>query len=489
MDAPAYSLEPNGLWFQQNTLLMPHAESAMGVLFYVDHTGRVYSLPTDQLPPAADPNDFHVNPLHAPPSLSIAAQSRILHLLTAPTDAAYLDAMPRISYGLQMRPGIFYDTGAFEGGSTAFRPGKIALDGSTDAHNRGRMFFNELENELQSMPARMQFNGAFGFWGIDLGQAYVDVLHLQDNQLRGRSAYIRSYAGNDGLLIGKAETAFGDLGSSPMLIATGGLPIGAVGIISESTNTFTSVSQLRYTRHWNNDALETTLSVEENRFIGDVDFGNQTPHFWPSFVGRVRLLGNNNFDSLQLAGLVRPIGFNNTAFEDHSTTAWGLSLIGRLCNESRRDAVYFGITGGNGIGGYIYGDIRAAVATSPTSIIGLDNFGAYAAYQHVWSQSGATMNLSSNLAYGYASADVFALSDNRRLHQAWCNLLWNASDNSAFGIEYQYGRREIGSGVDGDNHRIMFVAQFSTSTGRELAAQRESYLRDAGVRPIQSRRL
>jgi hypothetical protein len=142
----------------QGVTLGRYAVTGMGVRLYADDTGRLYNLPLDQLPPAADPNDFHADPLHAPPGLSMGAQSRLLHFLTAPTCAAYSDRMPRISYGLQMRPGVFYDTGAFVGGTTAFRPGKIALDGSTDVHKRGRFYFYLLP---RSQRYRL---GALGDW-------------------------------------------------------------------------------------------------------------------------------------------------------------------------------------------------------------------------------------------------------------------------------------------------------------------------------------
>jgi hypothetical protein len=488
---PECTLPCRGALSHQGVTLWPYSETRMGATLYTDETGRLFNLSLDQLPPAADPNDFHVNPLHTPPGLNLAAQSRLLHLLVAPTCASYSDSMPTISYGLEMRPGFFYDTGAFESEKTDFRPGKIALDGSTDAHRRGRFYFYELPDNLQSLPARMQFNAAFAeFLNADFAQAYVDMMHIGDNTLRGRSAFIRAYAGDDGLLLGKAETAFGDLGSSPMLVATGALPIGAVGIVDEATDAFTSVAQVRYTRHWNNDRLETTVSVEENRSLGDVDYAGEIEHFWPSVVGRLRVTGDNGFNSFQLAALVRPIWFNDDTFNDHAVTGWGVSAIGRLCNEARTDALYFGVTGGQGIGGYIYGDIRAAYVPTPTSIRTLDNFGAYVAYQRAWAQFDVTRNLSSNLAYGYTSSDTTSSTDNRRLHQAWCNLLWNHSDNSAFGIEYNYGRREVGDATSGDNHRIMFVAQFSTDTARKQSSE-QSYARrqQSTNRPIQWRRL
>lgn len=476
----------------RNAALWEYTETAMGVTLYEDETSRLYVYPVDQLPIAADPNDFHSNPLHAAPAIGVAAQSRLLHFFTAPACAAYDEWQPPIAYGLQMRPGVFYDTGAFENESTMFRPGRIALDGTPDARRRGRIVFHDMPSELKKLPARLQLTTAFnGRNNFDVAQAYVDAMHLGDNKLRGRSAFVRAYAGDDGLLLGKAETTFGDLGSAPMLIATGALPIGSVGIVNESTNALESVPQLRYTRHWNNDSLETTFALEENKDLGDVDFNGEEEHWWPTFVGRVRLQSETDeFNSFQVAGLLRPIGFNDFNFEDHAVLAWGLSAVGRLCNEERTDAVYFGVTGGEGIGGYIYGDIKAAEVTSPTSISALSNFGAYVAYQRVWARRGVTENLSSNVAYGCVASDTLAPTDNRRLHQAWCNLLWNASDNTGFGLEYQYASREVGSGNRGDDHRIMFVAIFSTDSDREEnAEQTYRHTQETDIRPIQWRRL
>jgi hypothetical protein len=470
-------------------------ETPMGVRLYADPDGLFYSSSADQLPPAADANDFHNNPLHAPPGLSMASQSRLLHFLTTPWGAPYDANAPRQSFGLQARPGLFYDTGAFEGGSTAFRPGTIALDNTDAARTRGRTYFNEFPDTLESLPARMQYNIAFDdTYGVDHAQAYVDAVHLNDNSLRGRSFFLRGYVGDDGILIGKAETTFGDIGSAPMLIATGALPIGSVGIIDEGENASTSVPQIRFTQHWYNDRLESTVAIEENSSIADIDYGGQVEHIWPSFVGRIRLKGDDDFNSCQLAGMARPIGINDPTFIDHSVTAWGISLIGRFCNQARTDALYFGVVGGEGIGGYIYGDIRAAIVPTPTTITKLDNFGTYVAYQHVWSPQDTTMaatrNLSSNVAYGYVSSETFAPTDNRHLHQAWCNLLWNATDTAAFGIECQYGEREIADGNQGDNFRIMFVAQISAPTSKALNAQQSlSRREETSQKQLQTRRL
>ena len=62
--------------------------------------------------------------------------------------------------------------------------------------------------------------------------------------------------------------------------------------------------------------------------------------------------------------------------------------------------------------------------------------------------------------------------DNDMLHQAWINLLWNVTDVTAFGFEYQFGSREVGDGRDGDDHRIMAVLQLRPNVTTESRSAR-----------------
>lgn len=129
-------------------------------LFY-DFQSRQYRLPPDELPPAAAPNDLRANPLVSDPGLSVASQMRALQFLALPLGTSYAEGLPTTSYALQVRPGVYYDTGAFESSPTRFLPGNIALDKTDAARTRGNIVFNDLGNNLQSTPIRGQLNNTF----------------------------------------------------------------------------------------------------------------------------------------------------------------------------------------------------------------------------------------------------------------------------------------------------------------------------------------
>lgn len=448
----------------------------------------------DLLPPASDPNDFQTDSLHNTKSLGTAHDPIVLRLFRGSDVTSETD--PKVRYGLQARPGIFYDTGYVSG--ETFNPANIALDGEDEAHLRGQINFKDLSSSLENVPIRFQQDVQLTrFFGIDNGQAYFDLINSNGNDFQFRNAFIR-VASSDELLVGKAESVFGDLGSSPKTLATGALPVGAVGVV-KSTGAFQGIGQLRYTVNWNT-RTESSISIEDQSALND-DVINEgtgvTVLRRPAFAGRIRYHGTNGFDSYQLAALFRPFAIDDPAFQDHTADGWGLSGIARRCNSADNLAVYAGVVGGQGIGNYIYGGTRAAYIPNETEIVALTNYGCYVAAQCVWLGTFSDNRLSSNVAYGCSAGKTARDEDNRSLHQAWCNLLWNATGSSAYGLEYQYGYREIGDGNSGDDHRFMFVAQVGTGAknkddarsrypGRNRAA---SSFAQPGPRTLSSRRL
>lgn len=452
-----------------------------------DATGRSFAFAPDLLPPASDPNDIQFYPLTRSSSLSTAVEP--VFFSTRARGVAADETTPLFQFGIQARPGIYYDTGAFEDGAsqTVLNPAQIALDGSPAAHRRGQISFSKFDDfgEVGDLvPLRLQAGTQLlDMLGLGQGQAYIDAPLFGGEELQIRTLVFRLERQEQGWLAGKAETLFGDLGSSPVLLETGALPIGVVSATSEldedttTGDVFDGVSQLRYHRYLT-DSIDASLSIEDQETILErkrevVGLGNDDTllHRWPTFVARTRINGANGFDSCQVAGLVRRIGYDGPDYQDHFATAWGLSTIARMCDETADNAVSFGATGGRGIGGYLYGGTPSAVVLEDDRIESLWNFGAYAAYQHVWYRTDKKESISSNLAYGYIHGQAPTAADNHEIHQAWCNLLWNFSDSSAAGFEYQYGRREVESGVQGDNHRVMLVLAVSTATTATKAEQ------------------
>lgn len=451
----------------------------VGPVTFVSPTGLLMRSPGDFLPPMDDPNDFQSNPLFGRQSLGMGIKPAFPEFLFGANDPSDPQS-PFVRFGIQPRPGVFYDTGYLNGAAT-FNPANIAVDGSEGAHSRGQLFYN-MTKDLASLPVRGQIELQNAqFFSMGPSQLYLDAVFLDGDQVFARNAYFRLFADlENAIAVGKAETVFGDLGNAPFLISTGALPIGAVSAQQDSGETaFTGIPQVRYTRYWGPQGrLEGTLSIEDQSGFDDIiNIGTDTTllHRWPVFVGRLRLRGATDFDSYQVAALVRPMGFDDANYNDHFTTGWGVSALARFCNSGRTDALYIGGASGQGIGGYIYGGTKSAIVTD-TEIQALTNTGAYVGWQHVWAYINPSRNLTSNFMYGYVWGETPRPDDNSLLHQAGGNLIWNASDGLGYGLEYQYGSRELGSHVQGDDHRIMFVLQATIANkqrGREIT--RASY--------------
>jgi hypothetical protein len=119
----------------------------------------------------------------------------------------------------------------------------------------------------------------------------------------------------------------------------------------------------------------------------------------------------------------------------------------------------------------------------------------FVGYQHVWYRLDATHHLESTIGYGYALGGTSKPDDNRDLNQAFCNLIWNAGNNVAFGLEFQYGARRVASGNFGDDHRVMFVGEFQAIPSKYktptpvLRSSETIDGRGQSTRPIYSRRL
>ena len=455
------------------------------------------SFPSSLLPGPQDPNDLLAS--DAVGTATLKNYFSAGRMLARGDGTAAFEPGAVAQFELSVRPGVFYDTG-FAGGNSAFRPSVIALPGTPEAHQRGQFYFDGTvpgtdTGTLAQIPLRAQLGGqTMDMFGMGNIQATADILSTGNNFFNARSAYAAAVTPNNaaGVLFGKAETLFGDQGSSPFLVGTGSLPLGAVAL-SGADGEFTNVAQFRLNRAWHNvfstgDAFVASMSIEDQSSLGDVLVASSDDravlHRYPVLVARARLQGANGFNSFQVASLVRSIGYNDVDFRNHFVTGWGVSTIGRmkLGNRNDADSAYFTVVGGEGIGGYIYSGTDGAVTTA-NSIRALSNLGSFVGYRHVWAYTSPTRYLSSNCLYGYAwgsnqNATEFAVTSvnqNRILYEAGCNLIWNRDKNFAIGIEYLYGSRvtsPVSGGLHGEDHRVMFVLNAASGSSDKTSAGR-----------------
>lgn len=447
---------PNGATFPRPTegLLVLYRDSTWGPI-----------QEPQMLPSVADPNNFQANRILGTES----QQSVSLEFL-----GNYVDPKaPTFQFGLQDRPGIFYDTGSV--GSGTFTPGNIAIDHT--AHNAGQLTFaltGNIQNSTLVTPAVQQT-----FQNNAVVQVNSELFTVNDQQFQARTAYVRVLDPNsqNDFLVGTGPTLFGNMYLLPILGSNGALPVGAVGIASAGQG-YTGVQQLRYVRRALNvfdakDDLEAGVSIEDQaKLDSDIENGatNNVVHRYPTTVVRLSY-SDSALDTYQVAALVRPIGFNDAHFNDHFVVGWGVSAAGGVYLTPNNDAIYFGAAGGSGLGQYIFGASQGAVINNGTSISTLSEVGAFVSYQRVWYQNTAKhSSVMSNVAVGYVDEETARASDNRHLEQAWCNVVWNYNQNATVGLEYQYGDRVTAAGQRGQDNRFMLIVQITTSGSLVLSA-------------------
>ena len=433
-------------------------------------TGR-FAVGAGRLPPVDDPNSIAYRPSSPTTSLDVPA----LPFFDVLTPASGDSKNPDFAFNVELRPGIYYDTG-YDGSFGIFNPASIALDGSDEAYRRGQITFYNFNSKMTDatnvlVPGKLSFDTqSRDLFSLGQAQLLFDFYSPSSQSLDLRYGLFRLDTASESsarFLIGKGPTMFGDMASSPVTINSGGLPVGMVSTYlsnGAAAGSYTGVSQVRYSQFLVKDRIEIGASLEEQS-LGDVLNGSNTfvLNRIPVVVGRVRWTPDDtDFTTFQLAGLYRQFTINSKDYSDHSANGYGLSLTARFKNDAQTDALFGGFAIGRGLGNYLVGGGPAAVVVGPTDVRTVGSLGTYGGVEHIWFTTESGGNLVSTAAIAYLESDIATLSENYQLQQAWANLLWVSSNKSfAGGLEWQYGRRETVAGQNGDDNRIGLVMQIN----------------------------
>ena len=340
------------------------------------------------------------------------------------------------------RGDTFYDTGYVSTGIQLF-PSAIALDGSPLDGRRG-------QTTLTGSQSRLNFD-AQSMTEIGRLRGFVEIDFLQnDVNPRMRHAFGEWEVEDTDLIGGHTWSTFMDPAALPFVVAE----TTAVGAIFRRQGMFRIQHQL-------NECTSFAVAIEAPRSndytlpqpATDQPFGR-----WPDLVARIRF-AESDTGSLQIASLVRGIGFENSAGQETQRAGWGLAITSRV-NVGDKDNIRMGVSGGQGIGSYLAG-LGTDLSAAGPAIDGyqtLDAVGAYAAYQHIWSEQ-----CFSNAYYGYSyveSTPLMPATAGKVTDNAGLNLIWSPRPTFGIGVEYSYGFREVRNGTSGDNHRIQFTVQF-----------------------------
>lgn len=426
--ADALALVPPGVTFEAEGAVVPYADQTL------------------LLPAAPDPNYFLSSP-----SLPVAQLGAAYGL-----PARFLWTTNLFSrVGGSASLSAIYDTGFIDGNLT---PSHVALAGS-DASRKSSHF------SMSSFDATSKLQ-----WDVQLlkspgtpqTQALVE-LEVSEETVRARRSYawiVSDSAPVREIVLGLAPSFASDEYALPTSLSRDVVPVGALR---------KNVARLSIGRDFG-QYFSAGFGVENP---GD-DFRTTNADDvrlsrYPTLVGRVRCIGLNRWDSLQVAGLVRWFGQENVAREEDWVNGWGVAAVARKMIVANRDFVYLGAAGGDGVGDYIFG-IESGAGPGAGGLTALSGFGAYAGLAHVWFGNANCGNLWSNFVAGYSyQGDAAGLPGDsiRRSRQAFVNLIYQRWLNTAVGIEYHYLDRDVQSGATGNNHRIQFVVMVGTAAPKE----------------------
>ncbi|MAT70105.1 MAG: hypothetical protein CMJ58_11360 [Planctomycetaceae bacterium] len=376
--------------------------------------------------------------------------------------------------------GFYYDTGFIDNSSGKFDVPKIELGKSQSA---GQTTFTGNE-DLEHVPLMVLLDHQLAnvdAFGGQLLQFYVEVTNHADNaKFRASQLFVRTYNGDRvTVAAGLGHSLFGVGGAVPATLSQASTLVGTA-----AKPTTEKPAQLRVQFNPERGGWGWGLAIEDpsvDDFTLPANSASLTR--WPTIAGNVRYSGTDGATLLQFSALVRTLGFEAQSGEEFFETAWGLAAlaeIGLRVEDKLVEGVYSGIAGGSGVGDYVFGIERSAVATAG-SLTTIDGIGAFLGYKRQW-LSDADDEFGANAAYGVTSVERVAGipdGDNRKLQQGWANLLYFPTKNLAVGVEYQYGRRETYADGAGENHRIMAVLALTTGAAKKDSTETRSLLYDS----------
>lgn len=277
--------------------------------------------------------------------------------------------------------------------------------------------------------------------GGEIVRIYVEGDFFSTNDsFRLRQAY-----GEYGrLLVGKTWTAFTDVAAAPATLDFEG----SVSSVNRRQ------AQARYTFPICDDLLTGTLSLEDTRFIIDLDPDSGTSRSpSPDFVGHVRLA--TDLLQLQAAALYRKVGFQPTGEKTVTRSAGGMNFTAVLMLTGRTKA-YSQVLFGRGIGSYRSLPDAASVSAGEAALLPM--FGWMFGLTHEW-----TDLLSSNFTYADNELNNTAGQNNNAVKNTTymaINLLAKPQDRITVGIEYLYGTRTNKDLQSADAHRVQCAVIF-----------------------------
>ncbi len=191
----------------------------------------------------------------------------------------------------------------------------------------------------------------------------------------------------------------------------------------------------------------------------------------PAIIGKLSY--EPGWTHIELGGLYRRLKAEGPGY-DQTMNGWGVTLSGSVTTW-KNDNFIWGFQYGDALGAYIQDTSGLGLDAAPTSptrpnLKVIPAFGAWAAYQHWWTES-----LRSSATYGYVCMDTdfdqLPHTPNtgtyKQTHYASANLIWSPWPPFDVGLEYLYGHRTVtqNTAVEGNttghDHRVQFTMRWN----------------------------
>jgi hypothetical protein len=181
-------------------------------------------------------------------------------------------------------------------------------------------------------------------------------------------------------------------------------------------------------------------------------------HRLPDFVSRLRQ--ESPWGHLQLASVLRDVGFESDIIPRQHVIGWGVSVSGAL-QPRGCDRLYAQIAFGEGFARYIEdldGTGSDAAFDSNGNLVALPAFGTCVGWNHR-----LTEHLQSNLVYGFARISNSAAQVPDAFHRSEYfsgNVIWNPLPRLDLGLEMLWGSRQDKNNARGEAVRLQFSTTY-----------------------------
>ena len=186
----------------------------------------------------------------------------------------------------------------------------------------------------------------------------------------------------------------------------------------------------------------------------------------PDVIGSARMQWTQNIHA-KMALLLRQVRAtaNTGDFGQESEFGFGVTLSGRaeFPRFGARDAVFFQVNGGRGIGRYIndlnsVGEFDGVINPVDGELELIDVFAGYLSYQHWWREEAR-----SNITFGWVYLNNPGFVDGsfyQQTRRASANFLWSPMHRVDLGAEFLWGERENEDGSSGTATQLQFVGKY-----------------------------